>query len=81
MQQHYDFDAIVIGSGPGGEGAAMGPQRFQFDVNSDCLQFYGNNDSDDLVLDRSGSSIPFTGVGQYKIRVNEQTLAYSLTKL
>ena len=24
MQQHYSFDAIVIGSGPGGEGAAMG---------------------------------------------------------
>ncbi|EPS5444748.1 FAD-dependent oxidoreductase [Serratia marcescens] len=24
MQQHYQFDAIVIGSGPGGEGAAMG---------------------------------------------------------
>jgi len=24
MQQSYDYDAIVIGSGPGGEGAAMG---------------------------------------------------------
>ncbi|MGM3189179.1 MULTISPECIES: Si-specific NAD(P)(+) transhydrogenase [Musicola] len=24
MQQQYDYDAIVIGSGPGGEGAAMG---------------------------------------------------------
>ncbi len=24
MQQHYQFDAIVIGSGPGIEGAAMG---------------------------------------------------------
>ncbi|QHA87403.1 Si-specific NAD(P)(+) transhydrogenase [Serratia rhizosphaerae] len=24
MQQHYQFDAIIIGSGPGGEGAAMG---------------------------------------------------------
>jgi NAD(P) transhydrogenase len=24
MQQHFQFDAIVIGSGPGGEGAAMG---------------------------------------------------------
>ncbi|KGA79965.1 hypothetical protein DJ61_4337 [Yersinia enterocolitica] len=24
MQQHFHFDAIVIGSGPGGEGAAMG---------------------------------------------------------
>lgn len=24
MQQPYDYDAIVIGSGPGGEGAAMG---------------------------------------------------------
>lgn len=24
MQKSYDYDAIVIGSGPGGEGAAMG---------------------------------------------------------
>ncbi len=24
MQPHYDYDAIIIGSGPGGEGAAMG---------------------------------------------------------
>ncbi|GHL09385.1 hypothetical protein ECZU22_32840 [Escherichia coli] len=25
MPHSYDYDAIVIGSGPGGEGAAMGP--------------------------------------------------------
>lgn len=74
----YEWEIVVNFTGTGD---AHGPQRFQFDVNSDCLQFYGNNDSDDLVLDRSGSSIPFTGVGQYKIRVNEQTLAYSVTKL
>src|SRR5476651_1020439 len=24
MQPHYDYDALIIGSGPGGEGAAMG---------------------------------------------------------
>ncbi|WON76835.1 Si-specific NAD(P)(+) transhydrogenase [Serratia sp. UGAL515B_01] len=32
MQQHYQFDAIVIGSGPGGEGAAMGLVKQGFHV-------------------------------------------------
>ena len=49
MPHSYDYDAIVIGSGPGGEGAAMGLvkqgahvaviERYQ-NVGGGCTQFW-----------------------------------------
>lgn len=53
-------------------------QRFKVDVAGDWSNNYGDNNTDGI-LDRTGRDI-FTGVvGTYRVRVNDQTLRYSLT--
>lgn len=53
-------------------------QRFKFDTSTDWSQSFGDNQNDG-VLDASGSDI-FTGLnGEFRISVNDQTLAYTLT--
>lgn len=53
-------------------------QRFKFDVKGDWTQNYGDNNKDG-VADLTGTDIYTTVTGQYRVRFNDQTLAYSLT--
>lgn len=53
-------------------------QRYKFDVSTNWSNNYGDNNKDS-VLDSNGSDIYTTVVGTYKVQVNDQTLAYSLT--
>jgi len=53
-------------------------QRFKFDVSSDWSQNYGDNQNDG-VLDASGGDILTNVQGEYRVTVNDKTLAYSLT--
>ncbi|MEC5163239.1 MULTISPECIES: alpha amylase C-terminal domain-containing protein [unclassified Janthinobacterium] len=55
-------------------------QRFKFDVSGNWSVNYGDNGNDG-VLDQTGADIATAVVGQYQVRVNDQTLAYTLTRL
>lgn len=53
-------------------------QRIKIDVNGDWLQNYGDTNSNN-VLDAGGSDIQIIGSGMYRLEVNDQTLAYSIS--
>lgn len=53
-------------------------QRFKFDVSGNWSENYGDNNGD-LILDINGSDITTGVVGEYRLQVNDQTLAYSIT--
>ncbi len=55
-------------------------QRFKFDVNGDWSENYGDDGADGF-LDQTGADIVSAVIGQYKVTVNDQTMAYSLTAL
>ncbi|XOV81132.1 MAG: alpha-amylase family glycosyl hydrolase [Aestuariibacter sp.] len=55
-------------------------QRFKVDVNGDWSVNYGDNDSDG-VLDQSGADIYPSGSGDFRLTVNDLTLAYTLVPL
>ncbi|MGF1614950.1 MAG: type I pullulanase [Gammaproteobacteria bacterium] len=52
-------------------------QRFKFDVAGDWSHNYGDN-ADDGILDRTGRDIHTGVIGTYRVRVDDQTLRYSL---
>jgi pullulanase len=54
-------------------------QRFKFDVAGDWSHNYGDN-AGDGILDRTGRDIPTGVVGAYRVRVDDRTLRYSLTR-
>ena len=53
-------------------------QRFKFDVLGDWSHNYGDNNKDGIA-ERTGADIFTTLVGSYRVRFNDQTLAYSLS--
>ncbi|MDN3641036.1 alpha-amylase family glycosyl hydrolase [Simiduia curdlanivorans] len=53
-------------------------QRFKFDVKGDWSQNYGDNNAD-FVLEQTGADIFTNVIGSYKVRVNDQSMTYSLT--
>ncbi|MFL0799072.1 MAG: alpha amylase C-terminal domain-containing protein [Agarilytica sp.] len=55
-------------------------QRFKLDVDGDWSHNYGDDGADGF-LDRTGEDIYTSVTGQYRLTVNDQTLAYSLTAL
>lgn len=55
-------------------------QRYKLDLYGNWSQNYGDNGADG-VLDQTGADIYVSGSGQYKLTVNDQTLAYSLVPL
>ncbi len=55
-------------------------QRFKLDVNGDWSHNYGD-DGGDGILDRTGADIQTSVMGQYRLSVNDQSLAFSLTLL
>lgn len=55
-------------------------QRFKFDLYGDWSTNYGDNNSDG-VLEQTGADIFYSGVGDYKIVVNDSTLSYSIEAL
>lgn len=55
--------------------------RFKFDVHGDWTHNYGDNNGD-KIAERSGNDILITqGAGNYDISFNDQTLAYTVTKV
>ena len=60
---------------------AAASQRFKFDINADWSHNYGDNGANG-VADRGGADIALAGLsGQYKVRFNDLTLVYSVTKV
>ena len=58
-----------------------GVQSFKFDVHGDWSLNFGDNNNDGIA-DQSGANIAITqGDGNYRIRFNDQTRAYSVTKV
>ncbi|TAA45896.1 alpha-amylase family glycosyl hydrolase [Corallincola spongiicola] len=55
-------------------------QRFKFDLYGDWATNYGDNNADG-VLEQTGGDIFNTGSGDYKITVNDLSLAYTVTPL
>lgn len=55
-------------------------QRFKFDVTGDWSQNYGDNNADG-VLEVAGDDIYTSVTGNYRITVNNQSLAYTLQAL
>ncbi|WP_197278151.1 alpha-amylase family glycosyl hydrolase [Vibrio furnissii] len=55
-------------------------QRFKIDILGDWSQNYGDNENDQ-VLDLDGDDIYTSVTGVYRLQINDQTLAYSLTAL
>ena len=55
-------------------------QRFKFDIAGDWATNYGDSNSDG-VLEQNGSDIYTSLVGSYLVKVNDQTLAYTLTSV
>ena len=56
-------------------------ERFKFDINGDWTLNFGDNNNDGVV-DQTGSDIAINqGAGQYRIIFNDQTKAYTITKL
>ncbi|MFC6755250.1 hypothetical protein, partial [Halorubrum tibetense] len=55
-------------------------QRLKFDVLGDWSTNYGDTNSDG-VLEKSGADIYIAGVGDHRLTVNDQTLAYSVQAL
>ncbi|WP_196139552.1 alpha amylase C-terminal domain-containing protein [Aliikangiella sp. G2MR2-5] len=55
-------------------------QRFKFDVNGDWSYNFGDNNNDGI-LEQTGSDIYTSVTGQYKVTVNDETKAYSLTQI
>lgn len=55
-------------------------QRFKIDILGDWSQNYGDNENDQ-VLDLDGDDIYTSVSGVYRLQINDQTLAYSLTAL
>ncbi|WP_226668767.1 alpha amylase C-terminal domain-containing protein [Microbulbifer aggregans] len=55
-------------------------QRFKFDVNADWAENYGDSNSDG-VLEQEGSDIYTTASGRFRVRVNDQSMTYSLIAL
>lgn len=53
-------------------------QRFKFDVSGDWSQNYGDENNDG-VLDASGGDITTGVTGEYKVQVNDSSLAYTMT--
>ncbi|WP_409421591.1 alpha amylase C-terminal domain-containing protein [Pseudaeromonas sp. ZJS20] len=62
-----------------GAGDSDGAQRFKFDVTGDWSQNYGDTEADGVLDLNSTQDIYFTGVGTYKVSVDESDLSYSLT--
>lgn len=61
-----------------GAGDANGSQRFKFDVKGDWTTNYGDSNKDG-VLDKAGSDIVNTSLGNCTLTVNDKTLAYSVS--
>ena len=55
-------------------------QRFKFDLYADWTTNYGDNNSDG-VLDQGGADIYASVTGDYLVTVNDETLAYTMTRL
>lgn len=55
-------------------------QRFKFDTSNNWTVNYGDSNSDGI-LNQSGSDIYSTLVGNYRVQVNDSTLAYTLTPI
>lgn len=68
----WQFDVFVSGGGS---------QNFKFDVYGDWSLNFGNNNNDGYA-DQSGGNIAFSqGDGNYRIRFNDQTRAFSVVKI
>ena len=71
---NYTWEHSVFVSGGGS-------QNFKFDVYGDWSLNFGNNNNDGYA-DQGGGNIAFTqGDGQYRIRFNDQTRAFSVEKV
>ncbi|WP_196139553.1 type I pullulanase [Aliikangiella sp. G2MR2-5] len=55
-------------------------QRFKFDVYGDWSTNYGDNNNDNI-LEKTGSDIDTSLVGNYRLRVNDSDFSYSLTSV
>ncbi|HTF97457.1 MAG TPA: alpha-amylase family glycosyl hydrolase [Cellvibrio sp.] len=55
-------------------------QRFKFDTSNNWAVNYGDSNHDG-VLNQGGSDIYSTLIGNYRVQVNDSTLAYTLTPL
>lgn len=55
-------------------------QRFKFDVNGDWNLNYGDTNNDN-VLEAGGADVYLSGIGNYRLTVNDQTLGYSVSPL
>ncbi len=55
-------------------------QRFKFDTSNNWAVNYGDSNSDG-VLNQNGSDIYSNVAGQYRVQVNDATLAYTLTPI
>lgn len=55
-------------------------QRFKFDVNADWSHNYGDNGANGS-LERTGADIFTNLVGQYRVRMNDQAMTYSIQPL
>ncbi len=72
----WEIEVSFDGTGSGGL-----PDRFKFDVTDDWSQNYGDDAPVDGIADVDGDDIIVTaGPGDYVIRFNDDTLAYTVTK-
>jgi len=71
----HTWEATITFSG---NGDANGAQRFKFDMAGNWVTNFGDTNGDG-VANQGGSDIHTSVTGQYKVRFNDQTLAYSLT--
>ncbi|WP_299947836.1 alpha amylase C-terminal domain-containing protein [uncultured Microbulbifer sp.] len=55
-------------------------QRFKFDIRADWSENYGDNERDGI-LDRNGADIDTNVRGNYRVRVNDQSMTYRLVAL
>ncbi len=55
-------------------------QRFKFDISNNWAVNYGDTNNDGI-LNQSGNDIYSPVVGNYRVQVNDSTLAYTLTPL
>jgi Subtilase family/PKD domain/Calx-beta domain len=56
-------------------------ERFKFDVHGDWSLNFGDNNSDGIAEQGGGNIIVAQGAGTYRVRFNDQTYAYTVTKL